>query len=296
MLPRQSLPSTLYRDRSVQIDDERWSWPDAELTAERECPIPWLVLPRRGLYTKFVRGRELVAERVTALFYEPGETYRYVHHTRAGACTYVQLDPALWRGALGLAAGEPVRFAQASVPRDAALDLAHFELLRALRAGTPLEPLQVQESVVRYVSALLASSDAPVRTAKTPGTEADHRALVNDALVLLGMRLGEHLTLHDVARELRSSPFHLARLFRQHVGRGMHAHRTSVRLRVALERLSDSPDELTSIALGLGFASASHFSATCRRHFGAPPSVLRRRLTRRGVSPGDLTPGAPIDT
>ena len=85
----------------------------------------------------------------------------------------------------------------------------------------------------------------------------------------------EPLSLHELAARLSVSPFHLARVFRRRTWYSLHAYRTQLRLRLALERLPESRGALTSLAFELGFASHSHFTDTFRREFGVPPSVVR---------------------
>jgi AraC-like DNA-binding protein len=81
--------------------------------------------------------------------------------------------------------------------------------------------------------------------------------------------------LGRVAYVLRTSPFHLARVFRAETGFSVDAYQRSLRLRAALERLPTYADGLTTLALELGFSSHSHFTETFRREFGVSPSALR---------------------
>jgi AraC-like DNA-binding protein len=67
------------------------------------------------------------------------------------------------------------------------------------------------------------------------------------------------------------------------VGRTLHGHRNELRLRAALDQLPDSRRHLSRLALELGYASHSHFTAAFRRRFGASPDWLRRHGTLRGV-------------
>ena len=87
--------------------------------------------------------------------------------------------------------------------------------------------------------------------------------------------------MHDLARRLHSSAFHLARVFRAETGFTVHGFRQSLRLRSALERLSDHRNDLTALALELGFSSHSHFTERFRNEFGVAPSQVRdERLVR----------------
>jgi AraC-like DNA-binding protein len=57
----------------------------------------------------------------------------------------------------------------------------------------------------------------------------------------------------------------------------LHAYRTELRLRHALERLLERREHITQIALDLGFSSHSHFTAAFRRAFGLTPSAFIRQ-------------------
>ncbi len=83
------------------------------------------------------------------------------------------------------------------------------------------------------------------------------------------------IRLADLARRAGCSTFHLCRAFRRVTGLTISAFRRSMRLRLALDRLRDGHDDLTSLAFDLGFASHSHFTAAFRRQFGLTPSRFR---------------------
>ncbi len=88
--------------------------------------------------------------------------------------------------------------------------------------------------------------------------------------------MGERVTLDAVARAVHASPFHLARVFRQRTGAPIHRYLTRLRLRAALERLAGGANDLTALALALGFSSHSHFADAFRSEFGRTPSAVRR--------------------
>ena len=53
-----------------------------------------------------------------------------------------------------------------------------------------------------------------------------------------------------------------------------------LRLTAAARIILDGCDDLTALALDLGFSSHSHFTDAFRRRFGMAPSSLRTRTTR----------------
>ena len=79
---------------------------------------------------------------------------------------------------------------------------------------------------------------------------------------------------------MHASPFHLARVFQQRTGLPVHRYLTKLRLRAALERLADGANDLTALALDLGFSSHSHFTDSFRREFGRAPSEVRQATGR----------------
>lgn len=95
---------------------------------------------------------------------------------------------------------------------------------------------------------------------------------------MIARRFTRNLSLSEIAREVETSVFHLARIFKARTGFSLHAYRNQLRLRAALERLPDRAVDLINIALDLGFSSHSHFTETFRRHFGQTPSVIRDSL------------------
>jgi AraC family transcriptional regulator len=58
----------------------------------------------------------------------------------------------------------------------------------------------------------------------------------------------------------------------------INAFRESLRVRAALQQLIDTTTPVIDIALGVGFASQSHFTDTFRRHFQMTPARARRRM------------------
>lgn len=109
-----------------------------------------------------------------------------------------------------------------------------------------------------------------------PETKVDHEGRVEAAKGYLATRLGERVTLDEVAAAVNASPFHFARMFQRHTGVSPHRYLVRLRLRAAFERIVDTRDELAAIALDAGFSTHSHFTESFRREFGSTPSVVRR--------------------
>jgi AraC-like DNA-binding protein len=111
--------------------------------------------------------------------------------------------------------------------------------------------------------------------AASPGAA---RRLALAAIELIHRDLAVNRSVAELAEEIGCSPFHLMHAFRAGVGDTVRAYRVRARLGVALHRLAEGCDDLTALAMEVGFASHSHLTDTFVRELGLPPSQLRARL------------------
>lgn len=92
----------------------------------------------------------------------------------------------------------------------------------------------------------------------------------------------EPLSLTRIGRIVGASPAYLTDLFRRTEGMPIYRYQTRLRLARALNRLA-ATDDITDLALELGFSSHSHFSSAFRRTFGLTPSAHRDAVRRRVI-------------
>jgi AraC family transcriptional regulator len=92
--------------------------------------------------------------------------------------------------------------------------------------------------------------------------------------------LARRWTLSEIAAELRASPVYLTQVFQQVEGLPLYRYQLRLRLARALDLLGQY-DDLTDLALDLGFSSHSHFSAAFRAAYGRTPSEFRRAVLQR---------------
>lgn len=110
----------------------------------------------------------------------------------------------------------------------------------------------------------------------------DHRVgpsdphCVRKAKLLLHSRPSERWTLTNVASLIGVSPVYLTQLFKRTEGVPLYRYQLRMRLGRALAELPDC-DDITNLALELGFSSHSHFTAAFRSAVGLTPSVFRSR-------------------
>lgn len=106
--------------------------------------------------------------------------------------------------------------------------------------------------------------------------------MIEAAKLFLDAHCSQSIRLDDVARAVGSSPAYLTDLFRRVEGIPLHKYLVQLRLARALVELPHA-DDLTQLALHLGFSSHSHFAAAFRNAFHCTPSQFRTstRAVRR---------------
>ncbi|MEO8334330.1 MAG: AraC family transcriptional regulator [bacterium] len=245
------------------------------------------MFPRTSVWIRHEGSEPFLADATVATIYNRGQLYeRFPMAEDGDRCDWFAVDDDLAReiaGNLDPAAGESSRPFQFEWTATSA-DLYYRQ--RALVAGVKrgaLDVLAVEEGVMDIVAEVLALAyrRRAATSMRRTVTTARRSELVAATRVELARTLHANESVHDIARRLGTSPFHLCRVFRECTGQTMHEYRTQLRVRHSLERLEDGGSDvpsLSAVACDLGFASHSHYVRTARRHFGTTPSAMRRAL------------------
>ena len=254
--------------------------------AEEESSANNIVLMRHGAFAKHFGKRSVTADVNQAVFFSRNSTYRVSHPGECGDRGTVftvsprvlndivrELDPSIDDHP-----EHPFQFITG--PCGSEVFLRHRELVQRLERAEsePLEALWADVTALQLVADVLESAFArqgPTQKPRRGGTVVDHVDRAEAAKTYLASNLSERITLDDVARAVSASPFHLARIFQEHTGVPVHRYLMQLRLRLAMERLTDNSCDLTELALELGFSSHSHFSDSFKREFDRTPSEVR---------------------
>jgi AraC family transcriptional regulator len=213
-------------------------------------------------------GEQVVADTNTALVLGLGEEYGVSHPVAGGdACIALAFAPALVEEALGGVGGRDggVR------PRT---QLGARLLTNALTNRTS-DRLEVEDAALLLLDAL--AHDLAISDRKGNGRAAQRR--VEEARELLASDPSARWRLVTLARALHSSPYHLSRQFRAVTGESISRYLLRLRLGLALDRIAAGETQLARLAVDLGFAHHSHFSARFRSVFSTTPTQARARLT-----------------
>jgi AraC family transcriptional regulator len=291
---------SLYDSPLVRVRDYRCRAGCGAPGDEEQPDADQIVLLRYGAFRKHFGRRSVTADVNQAVFFSKKSTYRVSHPADCGdhGTVFVpsprvlndivrELDPSI--------DDHPERpFPFVTGPCASCVFWRHRELAQRLwvvedNQMEPPDPLWIEVTALQIIADALEAAFArqglasPSGKRRREGTEADHADHVEAAKTYLAGRMSERVTLNDVARAVGASPFHLARLFRRRTGAPLHRYLMCLRLRASLERLADGANDLTSLAIELGFSSHSHFTDSFRREFGRTPSDMRRGASRRGL-------------
>jgi AraC family transcriptional regulator len=253
-----------------------------------------IVFVRRGAFeVECGRGRAFVDAQRLLLFHR-GERFRVRHPAGCGdRCLVLGFDDAPLAALLGAPAIDerrpeaPFRALALSCSREL---YAAADRFRELLRRTPGDPLVAAEELLVLAAAALGAPAPVAPPGRTTAARAAAKDLADAVRRTLASRLGERLTLAELGAAVGVSPFHLARRFRAATRLPIHQYRLELRLREAHARLRDGADDLTTLALDLGFADHAHFTNAFRRRWGVAPSRLRDSRAERPISASRLRP------
>lgn len=250
----------------------------------------YLVFPRTGVLITPHGGEPLVADPTVVMFYNKFQTYRRHKLSDQGdACAYFEFSPQVLACVLPhydphCHDGPHYPFPLRRAPSDARSYLLHRLVIAHLLHEAHPDKLFVQETMLQVLGRVVdnALPHAPRKPVQSETRQA-HATLAREAQSLLATRYHESLPLDEIAGRLYVSPYHLCRVFRRQTGVTLHQYRNNLRLRQGLERILGGENDLSALALSLGYANHSHFTKAFRRQFRATPSDLRATGARHAA-------------
>jgi AraC-like DNA-binding protein len=269
---------SLLRSPTITIRDTTCQGTCRSMSPEECTTTTQLVFPYRGVYVRHVGQDQAVAEANQVLFFNAHQGYRVLHPVAGGdgSLTLVIEESHLEE----LAPADLLdRRSRIAFRRQRLRIDARAQALVALLRHSLYE--QVAESLEAEVLALtLVRRALGARSSHAPGGTLGRQKLVDRAKLVLSSDLRRRWTLAEIASELRVSPVYLTQVFQQVEGLPLYQYQLRLRLARALELLARH-DDLTTLALDLGFSSHSHFSAAFRRLYGRSPSEFRQSALGR---------------
>jgi AraC-like DNA-binding protein len=258
---------------------DTWCKGTGEHASENEWRnITHLLFPYRGLFVRH-RGDDIcVAEAGQVLLSNAGENFRVTHPVPGGDSSLVvlveesmlrELAPkALLRDDAQLA------FRQDRLRIDARAQALVAMLRHSLRENIA-EVLEAESLALTLVLRALGP-----RTSHAAGATSGRQKLADRTKLVLAGDLSRRWTLADIAADVGVSPVYLTQVFQQVEGLPLYRYQLRLRLARALDLLGEY-DDLSQLALDLGFSSHSHFSAAFQQAYGRSPSEFREAVIRR---------------
>lgn len=273
MLPVRltSVDALLFASETVAIGSFRCPAGDPLYRDSGPTGSHLFVFPRTATFIRHDGGRRFLADPNTVTLYNRHQEYDRAKASEVDASDWYAVDGDTILDAVRAydprIEERPFRFTHA--PASNALYARQRRLFERLASGECVDSLAVEESVLALLGAVLRSAYG-----RTPVRSPALRDAVEAARRLVNANIDRPVGLRQLARAVDCSPFALCRAFRTMTGMTITAYRHAIRMRAALELLQTA-DDLTTIALGLGYSSHSHFTLAFRRTFGMPPSEWR---------------------
>ena len=247
-----------------------------DFSAPGDCPAPrghsaeyQLVFPYTGAFEWHVAARSVFMDATKMLFVGAGEDYADAHVAGGGHDSII-LTPRL--SLLQEMCGHAVpsrhpAFRKVAIPAMPRINMRTHRL-RQLE-GSIDDPLARDELMIALLGEALGPTQAFVRGSPL--------RVVDLAKQFLHARVDQPVSLNEIARAVQVSGAYLTDAFTRTEGMPLYRYHMRLRLNRALVDLPRCED-LTTLALDLGFSSHSHFSTAFKSHFGVSPSVFRAGL------------------
>ncbi len=265
---------------TVAVKDVRCSGVCRHRRAEECAAATHLVFPYRGVYMRHVGSDQSVADANHVLFFNASEGYQVSHPVTGGDDSLVlavsqpllrELAPA------ALAAkGDEFKFRGQSLRIDPRAQALVALLRHSLRNGS-IEPLEAESLALT----LVCRSLGPRTTRETGATHARQR-LVDRAKVLLAGDLTRRWSLAEIAAEIGGSAVYLTQAFQQVEGLPLYRYHLRLRLARALDLVAEY-DDMSALALDLGFSSHRHVAAAFMQAYGRSPTAFRQSASAKSA-------------
>jgi AraC family transcriptional regulator len=227
--------------------------------------------PYSGLFVWHVGQDDVVGDANQVLFVSGGESFRLSEWPRRGygeliVTPDIALLCELTRTSEGRLSSHPL-FLRRSRRATSRLLTLRARFLHATTNGGR-DAIAGEEMLVDLLRCALDGDTRRLAPGTATGRLIRRTKLFLEAHACTPFRLGH------VADAVGASPAYLTDVFRRVEGVPLHKYVVQLRLSKALIELPHAED-LTELALELGFSSHSHFSAAFRREFGCTPSAFR---------------------
>lgn len=261
---RQVVESPHFAISEVACSDDHVGWSKPEPSDSLR-----IVLVRQGRFRRSSRGRETTIDPTTGYLQRPGDEERFSHPAGGDLCTSIALKgDALTNEPWLRSAVEDTSSPEVRV--DARVELALRMLMRSAAEPEPA----AAEALLDLLA--LSLRGKPVTAPPGPG----RRELAEQARDAIVAGVPSSRSLVRLAKLLGTSPSHLSRTFRHHIGSSVSQYRNRVRISHTLAHIDDGESDLAGLAANHGFSDQAHLSRVMRDAVGKTPGQIRALLAQ----------------
>ncbi|HEX6291768.1 MAG TPA: AraC family transcriptional regulator [Herpetosiphonaceae bacterium] len=251
-----------------------------------------IVFPRTPVCITYAGHQPIVTDPNVVMLYNDRQEYRRSKISERGdLCEWFEFAPQIVLDALrpydpSVDRHQVTPFTLTHGPSDADSYLLQRAVVEHILGTDQPDRVYVEEALLAVLgktihNAYRASGLHPGSARSSVASSASE--LTYDVKHFLATHFRERITIDQIAQAVYCSPYHLCRIFRQQTGSTIHSYLNQIRLRTALEYLSQGTADLAGLGLELGYSSHSHFTLAFRRAFGSAPSALRQRASTKKI-------------
>jgi len=233
-----------------------------------------LLLPLDGVFNWHLGASTTLLNANQVLFIVAGDVSQDSHPSNGDAgCLLLTPSVALLETLLECDAAQLAArpmIARRVIAADGRIQRIAASLFVRSRSGL-LDAADIEEMAIHLLSLALESS---VHVRNTPANGDGSKRLV-DAVKEFVSTCEGRISLNELATRFDVSPAYLTDTFRRNEGMPLGRYHRQLRLARALVELPHAED-ITELALRLGFSSHAHFSSLFRTAFQQTPSEYRR--------------------
>ncbi|MBA4032722.1 MAG: hypothetical protein C0478_17785 [Planctomyces sp.] len=173
--------------------------------------------------------------------------------------------------------GGDLRRAPAKELHDPFIPVLMRQLWSSAQSASPAESILIEGTFISLVGRLLLLGEQ--KRLAFPKYESSASLITDKALRFMRDRLGDKITLSEIATAAGVSRSYLTKVFAQATGKSVHARLIELRIERAKELLERFGRNMTldDIATTCGFWDGTHLTRTFVQHVGVTPQVYREQ-------------------
>ena len=270
-----TLPIRINFDSTVKPED------DQDLTWHEQMELLYL---RAGEASVYCGSRLVEAKAGDVILINPYEVHQVMYTGSVVLFDCLMIDVSLYRNGdrdesesrlLDYMVCNRLGFNN-RIAEDAELNWHIESICREMKDRQPMYEMAVRSHAFGMLVCLLRRHIRSDRSLLEFTQNMERYDRIRPAVQLMSQRMGERITLTDMAVACHMSDAHFCRLFRQITGVTPVRYLLDLRLQEAATMLRRTEKTVTQVACEVGFDDSGYFSKKFREQFGMTPSKAKK--------------------